>query len=157
MTAAVATKCPECGQVVAPAQVLVYGELQQRLFTGRPAIVYTIESPGYHTLEGDGEEHAVRYRPDLKLYLYHEAVCPRRQVVQVPGASTCRSCPASVTFVRSPAGALLPLDARPLTVYELDDTHLVPQMVEHATKAELYLSHFASCPNAGLHSKGKAK
>lgn len=150
-------KCPDCGQAVMPARALAFGEWVPRLFTARPAVVYTLEDNG----EG---WNAVRYRPDLKIYLYHEAVCPRRQLVTIPGSAQCRSCPASVTWVISPAGARLPIDARPLTVYTIDEQHLVLQAIEHIPPpthegardpAPLFLSHFASCPNAGLHSKGK--
>lgn len=81
---------------------------------------------------------------------------------------TCRSCSAPMIWAKSPAGAALPLDAKPLTgdadpritprviFYRLvgDNAVVEPRgglLPEH----DVYLSHFATCENARSHSKAR--
>lgn len=66
----------------------------------------------------------------------------------------CESCGRAILWAISPTGARLPLDARPMTAYTLDDAALGDR---HALKLEtsqpLYVSHFTTCPNAARHSR----
>ena len=71
--------------------------------------------------------------------------------------ANCRSCQRKIIWVRSPSGALLPLDSRPVTVYTLgaNDNGPVAEKVEHHLGSALfYVSHFLTCPQAAEHSKG---
>lgn len=58
-------------------------------------------------------------------------------------------------WVTSPTGARMPVTAKPVTVYTLDEGELLsaPTAAKHETEAKLYISHFVDCPNASQHSK----
>lgn len=81
----------------------------------------------------------------------------------------CSSCEAPMIWATSPAGKLLPLDARPTSgmyndgavppkpTYRIEvDNGGVKRAVDAggAISHETYVSHFATCPNAGQHSRG---
>ncbi len=54
----------------------------------------------------------------------------------------CRSCGASILFIRTSGGKKTPVDARPMSGYDITG-HLVT----------IRLSHFATCPFADQHRK----
>lgn len=141
-------KHEECGQNVMIVRVKSMGEWTNQRFTARPAVVYIITG-------ADGQ--TVRFAEGERLWLYHDAVCPRRQTVKVAGAAECSSCGAPIRWAISPAGARLPLDYAPITVYTMDESTVVPFATEYPALEPLYLSHFASCPSAGLHTRTKPK
>lgn len=75
--------------------------------------------------------------------------------------SKCRSCQRNVIWARTPAGALMPLDARPVTPYMLQpagsDLNAVPVAgsgLVGTGDGAMRISHFLTCPNASTHSKG---
>lgn len=144
-------KCPDCGQAVIVAAVESMGQLTNQRFTARSAVVYIVSG---HV---DDLDQLERFAPDVRLYLYHDAVCPRRQLVSQAGAAQCRSCPASIRWALTPLGARIPLDVAPVTVYTMDESTVAARMVEYPALEPLYLSHFASCPNAGQHSKARPR
>lgn len=70
--------------------------------------------------------------------------------------ATCRSCDAPILWARTPADRLMPLDATPS---DRGNVELVDERPGQAPLAivhpqppflagDLYLSHFATCPNA---------
>lgn len=66
----------------------------------------------------------------------------------------CRSCLREIVFVLTAKGALMPLDARPATVYAIDvgDGALdaaTPRARRIAETEQVHLPHFASCPQVG--------
>lgn len=69
----------------------------------------------------------------------------------------CRSCRASIEFVRTPAGRAMPLDTEPTgdgNVQVRDDVAHVLGPLEVAAltdgeRAELRMPHHATCPQAG--------
>lgn len=90
--------------------------------------------------------------------------------------STCTSCGAEIIFVESPGGAKLPLDAEPLrdaadprygtparrpTLYALSGANNEALKVDQPFAGivegmPLYISHFATCPNASEHRKRRS-
>lgn len=63
--------------------------------------------------------------------------------------SLCRSCKAEVIWVRSPSGAWLILDAKPIPhLYEVTDGKV-------RALRQVFVSHFTTCPQANEWSKGK--
>lgn len=89
----------------------------------------------------------------------------------------CTSCGQEIVWSTSPKGARMPIDARPAsdleaagvkvpaTLYRLEGTGRTPNAVkdEDASnplssrgydRSRVFASHFATCPNAGQHSKG---
>jgi hypothetical protein len=79
-----------------------------------------------------------------------------------PEKGKCRSCGAAILWVKTVAGKAMPLDAVPA---EDGNIALMPAgaMVLPKETADLgqkigarrYKSHFATCPNAAKHRKGK--
>lgn len=80
--------------------------------------------------------------------------------------ANCRSCNAPMIWATSPAGAALPLDAKPLS--GAGDPRITSRLVFYRLEGEnavalprggllpegdVYVSHFATCPNAAQHSK----
>lgn len=67
--------------------------------------------------------------------------------------ATCRSCGADMIWAQTPNGRDMPLDAKPLkSVCQIardGDT------VEIIRMHDAYVSHFATCPNADKHRRGK--
>ena len=59
----------------------------------------------------------------------------------------CRSCGAEVLWCRTEAGKLTPLNVRPEKRIVVDH--------ETARVVDTYLPHWASCPNAEAHRRGK--
>ena len=87
--------------------------------------------------------------------------------------ATCSSCGRQIIWTISPAGARLPLDARPVTAYWLREPFAgaVPEAVALNTRpvratavdqvfgedhgpTKIYISHFLTCPQAREHSRG---
>ena len=83
--------------------------------------------------------------------------------------ASCSSCKRAIIWTISPAGARLPLDARPVTVYGIDPTESMKvEGLPRAVRARsvysadamldlpgpIYISHFLSCPNARDFSRG---
>lgn len=59
----------------------------------------------------------------------------------------CRACGAPLLFIAGPDGKTLPLDKRAPT-YEVSG--------DRAVRSAAYVSHFATCPEAGRFSKSKS-
>ena len=69
-----------------------------------------------------------------------------------PGAvQHCRSCDAPIIWALTERGRRIPLDAVPTT-----GAILVPGTPPTAKFGPVYVSHFATCPNADQHRKPKA-
>ena len=65
--------------------------------------------------------------------------------------SECKSCGAPIVWGKTVAGKNVPLDPPEKRYIQVDDqVHGVGYRI-----VETWLSHFATCPNAGLHRKGK--
>lgn len=69
--------------------------------------------------------------------------------------ANCRSCGAEIIWRITEKGKRIPLDAQPIKTpglfYEAGGT-------DHVHSApELYLTHFASCPNADQHRKERGE
>jgi len=66
----------------------------------------------------------------------------------------CKSCDAPIHFLRDRSGKIQVLDARPpiWKAVKDPDGSVWCERVEHAA-----VSHFATCPNAAAHSKGKGR
>ncbi len=73
--------------------------------------------------------------------------------------SKCKTCGRAIIWTKSPTGALLPLDARPVTVYTLGwttDTLSATPLQREPGAEPMYVSHFLTCPQAAQHShRGK--
>ena len=79
--------------------------------------------------------------------------------------SACRACARRIIWTTSPTGAILPLDARPVTVYAIvhsasgaravkaTSVYSAEEAVELA--GPLYISHFLTCPSAREFSGGR--
>jgi len=70
--------------------------------------------------------------------------------------SKCRSCGRAIIWTRLPKGALLPLDARPVTVYTLGwttETLQAQPLARDPDGEPLYISHFLSCPTVEQHTR----
>lgn len=86
-----------------------------------------------------------------------------------PTVSRCSTCERPIIWAKSPAGAALPLDARPAVMYVLEGDQAVavrpvpeadrPWLFEadgegaRANEPKTYVSHFLTCPQATAHSK----
>lgn len=81
----------------------------------------------------------------------------------------CRSCGATIEWVRTVDGNSMPIDwphspvgnlrreAWPSNI-KLPTVYVLTPLEVAAAKGEpLYLSHFATCPNAQAHRNGKAR
>jgi len=78
--------------------------------------------------------------------------------------STCRSCDAEIRWAKTAAGKVIPIDAEPVPNGNIQLGYVGGYMVAIVVNAddalaaqaageELYLSHFATCPNASRHRK----
>ena len=84
----------------------------------------------------------------------------------MPKVSPCSSCGRGIIWTTSPSGARLPLDARPVTVYQIEEDDVYPggvgaldyqkQINDIVPGTKLYVSHFVTCPNAAQHSRGRS-
>lgn len=54
----------------------------------------------------------------------------------------CRSCNAEIIWATTPQGRRIPLDAKPLRVFTINEQSGITETVEG------YTSHFATCPDA---------
>ncbi len=78
--------------------------------------------------------------------------------------AACRACSRRIIWTTSPTGAILPLDARPVTVYAIEQSEKGPRAIkalsvysaEEAVElaGPLYISHFLTCPSAREFSRG---
>jgi hypothetical protein len=75
--------------------------------------------------------------------------------------SRCRSCGAEIRWARMSSGRAMPLDLEPSpagTVALVDDEHAETLSrdaaeLEREAGRELYVSHFATCPNSAQHRR----
>lgn len=82
----------------------------------------------------------------------------------------CRSCRAPIFFARTPQGRTMPIDQDPhpdgnMVVYDptpsfmkgtsLDGVGKLVRPAEESDPPPRWRSHFASCPSAGQHRRGK--
>ena len=87
----------------------------------------------------------------------------------------CTSCGRAIIWAQSPAGKNLPLDARAVTVYRLEEAGTVMKAIAieptmtpmnapglfdgdavvqpEPVAVKAYVSHFLTCPNAASHSR----
>lgn len=63
--------------------------------------------------------------------------------------SLCSSCGAEILWVTMPSGKSMPVDIIPTMVVVLSSDN------KRGTMRRGHISHFATCPNAGQHRKGK--
>ena len=68
----------------------------------------------------------------------------------------CRSCGRNIVWATSPTGAALPIDARAISPYVLrqDGDGPVRAVKANVPGESIYVSHFLTCPQADLHSRG---
>lgn len=64
----------------------------------------------------------------------------------------CRSCQAEVIWALTAAGKKMPLDAKPVSGFVLDDD-LWLDAPTILTTGKIYVSHFATCPNSDQHRR----
>lgn len=64
----------------------------------------------------------------------------------------CLACKRTIRFAAGPAGGVLPLE-RLGTVYVLTEGGAQAAKLDHPVASELYVSHFATCPQASRFSK----
>ena len=57
----------------------------------------------------------------------------------------CRSCGAAVVWVITPAGKKMPVDAKPVSGFVLDENE---NGTVNAFSGKVYVSHFATCPDS---------
>lgn len=74
--------------------------------------------------------------------------------------STCRSCQARITWLKTPGGKSIPVDEDPSEngniVIDVVDSQLVASVFKNAEMARAfspeeprYVSHFVTCPDSG--------
>lgn len=69
--------------------------------------------------------------------------------------SKCRACARAIFWTTSPAGATLPLDARPVQIYTITQTEKGPRAMKvELVAGPVYVSHFLTCPAAREFSRG---
>ncbi len=61
---------------------------------------------------------------------------------------TCKSCGASILWVRTAKGKQMPLDTKPQKLITLDD---MPEATGYMT--DCYTPHWATCPQAAQHRR----
>ena len=74
----------------------------------------------------------------------------------MPNVSACSSCGRTIIWVLSPAGRAMPLTAKPVTIYELDEGGPDDRHSTDAIKADggpYYISHFVDCPTREEHKR----
>lgn len=80
-----------------------------------------------------------------------------------PRTNPCSSCGAEIFFAYTEAGAKMPLDAAPIAepvagAYRLEGHNAIaaaPLLEDHS--GPWYMTHFATCPTAGLHKTKRSK
>ncbi len=74
-------------------------------------------------------------------------------------ARPCRSCGASISMIKGPAGNYIPVQKVSL-VYQippgLPGIDQADPILEVAREGEFYISHFQTCPQASSHSKSSS-
>jgi hypothetical protein len=75
-----------------------------------------------------------------------------------PANLRCRSCGAAILWALTPAGRRVPLDAEPVEYEAPAGRYAVLWPADGGTpvavhRPALYLTHFATCPNAASHRK----
>ena len=67
----------------------------------------------------------------------------------MPNVSACSSCGRAIYWAASPNGARLPLDARPVTVYHINEQYDPPRAERMGDPLEghVYISHWLTCKN----------
>ncbi len=71
-------------------------------------------------------------------------------ILTSPSPGKCRSCSADILWATTEAGKTIPLDVKPAPgLFSVDERGV-------ARSAKVYVSHFATCPNAQKHRKPAA-
>lgn len=68
----------------------------------------------------------------------------------------CRSCQAEIIWAQTSGGKKIPLDAQPVVArggFRLAEDRRGQTVALNV--GTVYVSHFATCPNAGQHRKGR--
>lgn len=65
--------------------------------------------------------------------------------------SSCKSCGAPIYWAKTSAGKDIPLDAKPQKGFIVDFVKSSETL--KAIPRNVYISHFATCPNADFHRK----
>ena len=77
--------------------------------------------------------------------------------------SRCKSCGAEIKWIKTASGKSMPCDAKPIS-YRIDthygnltlitpDGRVAKGVYDPGSDKIGYVSHFATCPNAGLHRR----
>ena len=67
----------------------------------------------------------------------------------------CRSCGAQVRWCVTANGKNMPIDATPVSVFRIVTDLEGIDRLEHVSD-RVYQSHFATCPNAEQHRRGRS-
>lgn len=65
----------------------------------------------------------------------------------------CRSCSAEILFVRLSSGKTMPVDERKSIVGNIELRDGIAYVVPCDGETPRYISHFATCPQAGAHRR----
>jgi len=71
---------------------------------------------------------------------------------EAPALQPCRACNEPLIFALSDGGKWMPFNAKPLRAFNLRQAE---DGKWHATATMVYVSHFATCPNAADFRKPK--
>jgi len=73
-------------------------------------------------------------------------------------AEKCRSCGAPIVWAVSARGKRMPFNAEPTAAgtWHLEETAPGEVRAAHGPGPDGHVSHFATCPNARQHRKGKS-
>jgi hypothetical protein len=134
-----------------------YGKLRGRTCGGERTCSWTYEHPDF-----DGAScrvqawHCTRCgaRPDPFRLI---AITPKGDddmektpMKKLPTPGKCKSCGAEILWVETPGGRSMPLNPTP------EKRIVLGVKTGEAHVLDTYVSHFASCPQADEHRKGKA-
>jgi hypothetical protein len=64
----------------------------------------------------------------------------------------CGSCNADILWVKMPSGKAMPVDAKAKTMIVVDSSDPMRKL---GTTVQAHESHFATCPNAAEHRRGR--
>lgn len=73
--------------------------------------------------------------------------------------SKCKSCGASIRWAKTPTGKSMPLDFEPAAdgnIVLIDGLATAASPMELLSGKPVFRSHFATCPNAQAHRKGRS-
>lgn len=92
----------------------------------------------------------VSVHPGVAASMFRQALrCwrSRGRAMSRPRETTCRSCKAPIFWTMTEDRKRMPMDAKPVPGMFAVNAH------DLATKANVFQSHFATCPNADAHRR----